>query len=239
MLRLSHLLSSDSPVYGDYTRIEIQKTNEIQKGDSSNNSSISLTSHSGTHLDAPYHFDEKGKKLDEFPTDFWFCNKPYLIERRATPSEILSMGSWGAEFESIPEETDILLIKTGFEERRQPDDEQNRADYIFNGPGLAPDLGLWLRKNTELKFIGFDFISLTSFQNRELGRIAHRAFLSSRPDGFSSDIPEPPILIIEDMKLSELNGSPKRVIISPLLFTDADGAPVTVFAETKPAVKPR
>lgn len=228
MLRLSHLISRDAPLYGDYSQVEILKTNDIQKGDSSNNSSLSLSSHSGTHIDAPFHFDSRGKTLDTYQPEFWLAERPYLIERKISPEEMITCDSWQSELSSIPATADILLIKTGFERFRNPD---NREVYIFNGPGIAPEVGLWLRRNRSIKYIGFDFISLTSFQNRELGRIAHRAFLSAQPDGFTSVFDNPPILIIEDMKLSELTTSPKRVIVSPILFENADGAPVTVFAE--------
>ena len=53
-----------------------------------------------------------------------------------------------------------------------------------------------------------DFISLTSYQNREIGRMAHREFLgSSRP-----------LLLIEDMDLSRLFQTPKKVTCLPLLI---------------------
>lgn len=231
MIYLSHLISSESPIYGDYSTIEIQPTNSIKKGDTSNNCNLSLTSHSGTHVDAPYHFDEKGKVLDSYLPEFWTCNHPFVIEQRAEPGEIISIDSLGKELEKIPVKTDLLLIKTGFERYRSYSDACDRNTYIFEGPGIAPEIGIWLRENRRLKFIGFDFISLTSFQNRELGRIAHRAFLSSTPDGCSDPFSYPPILIIEDMKLSGLSSIPTRVTIAPLLYVNADGAPVTVFAE--------
>jgi len=72
--------------------------------------------------------------------------------------------------------------------------------------------------------MGFDAISLTSFQHRELGREAHRAFLCPHKT-------HNPILIIEDMHLEKLTHTPASVICGPLMLKDADGVPVTVIAE--------
>ena len=77
--------------------------------------------------------------------------------------------------------------------------------------------------------IGFDFVSLSCFQARDLGRRAHRAFLAQRPDGLEEVAA--PILVIEDMHLAELDVAPRRVVIAPLMYDAADGAPVTVIAE--------
>ena len=37
------------------------------KDDGYNLELLFLSSHTGTHIDAPYHFDEKGKKIHEIP----------------------------------------------------------------------------------------------------------------------------------------------------------------------------
>ena len=66
-----------------------------------------------------------------------------------------------------------------------------------------------------------DFISLTSFQNRPLGRVAHRAFLGG----------DRPLLLVEDMDLSRLDVHPKKMICTPLMIEKLDGCPVTVIAE--------
>jgi kynurenine formamidase len=65
-----------------------------------------------------------------------------------------------------------------------------------------------------------DFISLTSYQNRELGREAHRMFLGG----------DRPILLIEDMDLSKIMNSPKSISCIPLLINGLDGSPVTIIA---------
>ena len=70
--------------------------------------------------------------------------------------------------------------------------------------------------------IGFDSISLTSYQHREIGRKAHQCFLG---DGEGE-----PILIIEDMNLDPLQTKPIKVFSIPMLYEKADGAPTTIVA---------
>jgi kynurenine formamidase len=65
-----------------------------------------------------------------------------------------------------------------------------------------------------------DFISLTAYQHRELGRAAHKAFLGG----------EHPILLVEDMDLNQLSSQPKSIVCAPLLMKGADGAPVHIIA---------
>ncbi|MDH4262386.1 MAG: cyclase family protein [Spirochaetia bacterium] len=229
---LNHTLNRYTPLYGNSSGINIIKVRQILQGDTSNNTEVSMPLHSGTHVDASYHFDNEGKKISDYVADFWVFNHVYFIEINVEPSEIILMARLEKEFEKIPYESDFLIVKTGFEKYRNnvTTAKSNLDVYIMNNPGFAPEVGIWLRQNRKIRAIGFDFISLTSYQNRDLGRVAHRAFLSSLPDGFTKFVGDP-VLIVEDMKLSEISKAPEQVIIAPLLVENADGAPVTIFAK--------
>jgi kynurenine formamidase len=39
---------------------------------------ITMNSHTGTHVDAPFHFDPSGKTIDEFSVDT-FCGEQYSL----------------------------------------------------------------------------------------------------------------------------------------------------------------
>ena len=65
-----------------------------------------------------------------------------------------------------------------------------------------------------------DFISLTSYQHRDIGKVSHRQFLG-----------EHDILLVEDMDLRNLKEQPKKIMCFPLLVTALDGAPVTIIAQ--------
>jgi len=229
---LSHQLNAATPAYGKGEGFRVQRVSSIANGDTSNNSFFQLSSHLGTHIDSSYHFEKAGYSLDQLTAEQWVFSSVHVIEYQAVPGEMLGGSNWLTLFEQTPVDTDLLLVKTGFERYREkaslvPDDSL----YIFHNPGWLPEAGLWLRENRNIRAIGFDFISLTSYQNRSLGRQAHRAFLASQPDGAANDWKHDPIMIIEDMKLSELTEIPELVIAAPLLFEGADGSPATVLAK--------
>ena len=126
------------------------------------------------------------------------------------------------ELEAIPMETDLLLIKTGYSSFRNINDSLEREMCISQGPGISPDIGNWLRKFLNLRAIGFDFISLTSYQHREIVRKGYHCFLNEG-DG-------EPILIIEHMNLEQLRTMPKNIFSIPKLYEKNDGAPTHILA---------
>ena len=119
----------------------------------------------------------------------------------------------------IRSDVDLLLIRTGYEDLRGDD------AYWNNNPGLAPELADYLRKTyPKLRCVGFDFISVTSWQHRPEGRLAHKAFLA--PDNGDREI-----WAIEDMSLKDAPSVIKRVVVAPLLVEDGNGTAVTVIGE--------
>jgi kynurenine formamidase len=214
-LFLSHVLSNETVGYGGKKDFETVRTQSISDGNSCNQSVWKMNNHIGTHIDAPFHFTDKGMSLEQFPAEFWIFNRVHLVEVSVMPSSLIDVNSW---CDNIPMETELLLIKTGFEEKR------NSSEYWEHNPGLTPGLGEWLRQSRpNLRVVGFDFISLTSYDHRPLGKKAHQSFLG---EGSGR-----PILIVEDMHLMELKDSPKRTYIFPMRVSNADGSPVTIIAE--------
>jgi arylformamidase len=218
---LSHILKESTPLYGGKGKVEIARVRSISNGDTSNNSDLIMSAHSGTHVDAPFHFDQEGKKLDEYSADYWFSSKPAMITFSASPGMIIRMKHLEEKLQQIPKTTDLLLLRSGAEEWRQ-----NQKDaYSKVGVGLGTDVANWIRCNLNLKFIGLDFISVASPMHREEGRATHKSLLCKTP--YESE----PVLIIEDMTLTDLTDAPKNVWVVPFRYCNADGAMVTVLAK--------
>lgn len=213
---LSYALGLDTPSFGNSEGLKIEKVKDMSCGDSCNQLKVTMSNHLGTHIDCPSHFDQLGKTIDTFTADEWFFKKPYLLEISAENDELILIEKFA---DKIPQETDFLIIKTGFCYRRK------ETAYWQNNPGIAPSSGAFLRKNfPHLRAIGFDLISLTAYQNRVEGRRAHHEFLHSENQG-------QPILIVEDMDLTQLQKSPAEIMVIPLRGEKFDGAQVTVIAQ--------
>ena len=212
---LSHHLSNDTPLYGGANDINISQENSIQAGDTANTLNLSFPNHSGTHVDVPYHFFEDGKKLTDYDASFWTFNHPVCVDVCGDDGYLVK---YDDVVDSINLDTDLLLIRTGYEKYR------DENIYWQKNPGLSVDLAKELRlKHPNVRAVGMDIISTTSRLHRKEGREAHREFLGSH---YSSD----PILLIEDMALKQYSNDDAQIIVLPLLIVSADGAPCTVIA---------
>lgn len=223
---LSHVLTEATPLFGGSGVIALKQERSIIRGDSANSSSLAFPAHVGTHVDAPHHFDPNGTTLDQYPPGFWICRRPFVSEVAAEPGELITVSKLEPALRRMPVGSDLLLLRTGFEQFRNA---IHMHTYIFEGPGIEPEVGVWLREKYRLKMIGFDFLSLSSYCHREPGRQAHRAFLLQGGAYGGMNLSGDPILIIEDMHLAETAMKMSSVIVTPLRYAMADGAPVTVI----------
>ena len=220
LIYLSHPYTSDTPTYGDRDQMKITSNSSIEMGDTANSSRWVFTNnHIGTHVDVPFHFDLEGRRILDFsPEERIFqnvsladipCDKARLIDEKDLINFL------------IDPNIELLLIRTGYEKYR------SKSKYWEDSPGLSPTLPDYLRRHfPRLRCIGFDFISITSWQHRDIGRESHLAFLKP-PKG------DKPILAIEDMSLVMIDGALDWIIASPLLVADGNGAPVTIFANMR------
>ena len=210
---LSHLLTEKIPAYGGKFSLDLVRIESIPSGGSANTCRFSMASHCGTHVDAPNHFFENGKPAADYPPEFWFFRAPHIVKVRLAPSEILKPGEW---MKSIGNSCDILIFQSGWAKFR------GEEKYSVENPGIHPDVGIRLRKEfPRIKAIGIDWVSVSSYQDRPLGRDAHKAFLN--PKGENR-----PILIIEDMDLSRNLTGFAEVTVFPLRVAGADSAPCTI-----------
>ena len=214
---LSYPLNCKTPAYGGEDSLKIQGKKRMEKGDSCNTQYWSLSNHLGTHIDFPRHFFCDGKTSSDYPPEFWIFFSPFIIDISPVEPGLIIQPE-DVPLNGVPENMDMLIIKTGFSLLRDKD------IYYKKNPGFAPGFAVFLRDHfPHLRVFGFDSISLSSFAHREIGHEAHRAFLDHSH----------PILLLEDMDLSVIDNSfkLKQIIVSPLLVENADGAPCTIFAD--------
>jgi|APSaa5957512535_1039671.scaffolds.fasta_scaffold92591_2 arylformamidase len=212
---MSHPLFNDTPLYGGATDINISQADSIQAGATANTLNLSLPNHAGTHIDVPYHFFEDGNKLTDYGASFWIFYHPVCVDIFCGDGYLVK---YDDVVNSINKDTDLLLIRTGYEQYR------DEIKYWEKNPGLSAALGKELRsKQPNIRALGIDSISITSRLHREEGRAAHREFLGNH---YVSE----PIVLIEDMSLKNYINNISQVIILPLMISNADGAPCTIIA---------
>ena len=215
---LSHVLKANTPSYGNRDKVIIRVNSSIKSGETANSSCLILSNnHIGTHIDVPRHFSVDGKRTVDYPVSDYVFKACQVID--IPRNEACLIGIEDLKDLIIRPDVDLLLIRTGFESFRGKD------AYWNNNPGLHPNLVYYLRKTyPKLRCIGFDFISVTSWQYRADGRLAHRAFLV--PENGEKEI-----WAIEDMSLKDAPVQIEEVIVAPLFVEDGNGGAVTVIAK--------
>ncbi|MEE9910695.1 MAG: cyclase family protein [Deltaproteobacteria bacterium] len=215
---LSHIISQDTPSYGNRDRIFIRTNSAIQKGDSSNSSAwIFSNNHIGTHIDSPYHVNQDGKKTYEIPVDDYVFNHVRLVDIPCTGARLIGIEDF-KKAAPLGRDMELLLIRTGFENLR------HEECYWNDNPGIAPESANYLRENyPDLRCIGFDFLSLTSWKYRVEGRQSHKEFLCPAPG-------QKVLMVIEDMSLKAAGNKINWVVVAPFFAEDGNGGTVTVFA---------
>jgi arylformamidase len=204
---LSYFLDENTPIYGGIPdTISFSSITSISEGDTANSLKIDFPNHVGTHVDFPFHFDNNGKNSSDYSADFWVFEKVGLLN--------CSIEEVPVKLRHLPSDIELLILKTGFGEKRYEE------VYWKSQPIIPASYAKLFRSFfPNLRVFGFDLISLTSKLDRSEGKKAHLAFLI-----------EEDILILEDMKLDELDVTPNKVIISPLQLKSVDGTPCTVIS---------
>jgi len=216
ILLLSHILNKNTPSYGDESTFTITPNKSFNFKDSCNTFDLNFNNHIGTHIDGPFHFNPKGKKISDYNiTNFIFENVKTLLIKKKENSiiEINDILKYKNELLN----KDFIIIKTEFQKFR------NQKKYKFNNPVVSNEVIKFLQTIKTIKGIGIDCISISSKSNRTIGRECHKQALCHNK----------PLFLVEDMDLKKLtkNTIIKKLFIIPLLIDNIDSSPVTAFAE--------
>jgi len=217
---LSYTINEHTPLYGDTPKPRIAPHSRISNGDSSNTAIISIHNHTGTHIDAPKHFTDDGRAISDYSVDELTFTNPVIIDCPKDGAVLITPDDF-QDVTHLLQRSDCLLLHTGFGRFR---DEER---YRTHNPGIAPETMLWIRREyPNIRCIGIDTISVSSFQYRQKGREAHKAAFTD-----TNDLGDP-LLLVEDMNLhAALNLKLKKIVISPWQIKNIDSAPCTVLAE--------
>ena len=179
--------------------VSIKRAKDIEQGDTANLSVISMGAHSGTHVDAPIHFIEEGKGIDNIPLDI-VVGRARVIEIRdpelITPEELAGHRIRRGE---------RILFKTRNSSHVWQKDEFVE-DFVFISDAAAD-----LLVDSGVRLIGIDYLSVGSFKHG--GSYVHKTLLGGG------------IWIIEGLNLSNVTSGKYDLICLPLRIVAGDGAP--------------
>ena len=172
---------------------------------------ISFGTHSGTHMDAPFHFIETGKTMDEVDLGnpirrVFVLSLPKSKEEGAVTVKELE------GFEDRIVQTEGLILNTGWYKKWGTD------AYFVNPPYLTIETARWLVER-KVAFLGLDSPTVDDTRGAKAGERlpVHVILLESE------------VLILEGLaNLDELGNGEAKIIALPLKIKGVDGAPARV-----------
>jgi len=172
-----------------------------------------LSSHTGTHMDAPYHFLKKGQKINQILTKRFVTEAVLIKIRKGANQAITKMDveKFERRFGKI-EEGSTVVFQTGWQKNL------NKQSYFLKNPGLAISAARYLASK-RINLVGIDSPSI------DLGKDAkfsvHHILAKSG------------ILIVENLtNLEKINSEKFHFIVTPLKLENATGSPVRAMALT-------
>jgi arylformamidase len=179
----------------------------IAGGDSVNLTTLTLSSHTGTHADAHFHFAADGLTLDQMPLAAYIG--PATVVTVAKESGPLTPADFpGLDWTRV----ERLLVHSAASDLPP---EQFAERFVYPSPELAD----WLGRHGVLLF-GADAPSMDHLTSRELP--GHNAL---RRNG---------IAILEGLLLAHVPDGDYELIAPPLKIAGGDGSPVRAVLRTTP-----
>ena len=181
------------------------------KEDGYNLELLFLSSHTGTHLDAPFHFIKNGIKIDQISLGR-LMGKAILIKIKKSKNSPITKSDI-IQFEkkngSIPDKSSVFFF-TDWQKNLKKD------NYFTENPGLALSAATYLaQKKTNL--VGIDSPSIDLGKDESFS--VHHVL--SKND----------ILIVENLaNLNKIKSNEFDFTILPLKLKDATGSPVRAVA---------
>ena len=199
IIDISVPIRADMPVYEGNPRVALHLEQSIAAGAEANVSSISMGVHSGTHVDAPFHFDDRGCAVEGLSLAA-MIGEATVVDASSAEGHVDAATLRSL---AIPPGCKRLLVKT--RNSRLWAQRQFSTEY----QGLTADGAAFLVER-HVQLIGWDYLSVGPFGN---GTETHRNLLRKG------------IVILEGIDLHDVEEGEYDLICLPLLLLGADGAP--------------
>ena len=176
---------------------ELAERRRMVKGDQNNSSALNMSVHSGTHIDAPFHFVDGGATIDELPLQLFIG--PALVyavdaERYITKEHVDNITLQG--------ETRVLFKTLNSRLLHQPEYDPNFVAFSVEAAEALVEKGV--------RLVGLDYLSVAHADEQVP---VHRAFLDHG------------VVLLEGIDLSAVEPGRYELMCFPMRIVGSDGAP--------------
>jgi kynurenine formamidase len=169
-----------------------------------------LSTHTGTHIDAPFHFVRNGKKIHEIAPER-LVNEAVLIRigknsnRSISKTDIQNFEQKNGKIES----GSTVIFHTGWQKNL------NKKFYFTENPGLSVSAAKYL-VSKKINMVGIDSPSIDLGTDSKFS--VHHVLAKNN------------ILIVENLaNLNKIKSNNFHLITSPLKLKNATGSPIRAF----------
>ncbi|TBR10291.1 MAG: cyclase family protein [Candidatus Nitrosotenuis sp.] len=207
---LTLTISQDIPSFPGSPKPHFIPWAEIKK-EKYNLEMLFLSTHTGTHVDAPHHFIKNGKKIHQIEPERFLCDA-ILIRVKGMPNYRITKNDI-IQFESkngaIPAKSAVIL-HTGWNENL------SKRGFFEKNPGLSASAAKYL-SSKKINLVGIDSPSIDIGADGSFS--AHKILLKSN------------VLILENLcNLDKIKKTCFGLIALPLKIHGATGSPVRAIA---------
>lgn len=170
-----------------------------------------LSTHTGTHIDAPYHFLKKGQKIHQITTKRLVTEAVLIKIRKDSNQAIIKtdIEKFEKKYGKI-DDGSTVVFHTGWQKNLE------KKSYFLKNPGLAISAAKYLASK-KINLVGIDSPSI------DLGK----------DDKFSVHhiLAKNGILIVENLaNLNKIHSEKFHLIVAPLKLKNATGSPIRAMA---------
>jgi len=184
---------------------------ENVKEDGYNLELLFLSTHTGTHMDAPYHFLEKGAKIHEISLKK-LVSEAVLIKSKKKGGESITkidIQKFEKKHGKIASFSSVIFY-TGWQRNLQ------KKYYFTKNPGLSVSAAKYLASK-KINLVGIDSPSIDLGKDSKFS--VHQIFAKKG------------ILIVENLaNLEKIKSSKLHLVVLPLKLKNATGSPVRAIA---------
>ena len=210
--RVVRLIDVSVPIHSDMLTFpgdptaSVDRVIDMEQGETSNLSVLSMSTHTGTHLDPPIHFVADGATIDRVPLDVTI-GPAVVVDMRG----VETIGERELEDAGLPDATERVLFLTDWSARWA----EASPSFPMSYTTLDLDGARWLVEGG-IRLVGTDFISIESAEAGGGTYPVHRELLGSG------------VVIVEGLDLREAPAGRYTLWCLPLKIRDGDGGPSRV-----------
>ncbi len=198
---ISVTISPEMPVWPGDPAMEVSMALSMDRGDSVNVTQLRMTAHTGTHVDAPHHFLNDHRTIEDLALDV-LTGPCYVMQ---LPDDVDEISAEVLDRMSIGANTTRLLFGTRNSHLWAHGQHEFYKDFV----AVSPDGAEWLVTHG-IKLVGVDYLSVATFDDQYP---THLTLLKAG------------VIILEGLNLSQVPRGFYDLYCLPLKIKGADGAP--------------